>query len=325
MFVLSDSHQIKWNSNNGRHQSISLVPLKRGALAGKKIFAMGSCFAVEIRHRLTKLGYDVYPKYFDLSFDPKKVSVGHLPEYDNVNHYSIRSMLQEFENLNEDLYKKELFYDLTQSDNATKKIKRFVRSILSSNKRSFNAGWQDPFRKHVYAENLDSLTEVSEAITEKIRDGAAVADVFIFTLGMSEIWQDKKSGLAICNSYGGDVDEHLCEFVDASFQDIKQQIFKLVKLVRKINPAADIVFSVSPVPLNKTYKEDSVVVANSLSKAKQRVAVDEICCESENAFYFPSYELSLDDDFFEGDGRHVCTQKVEHIVKSFVEWYEGSD
>jgi len=52
-----------------------------------KIFAMGSCFAVEIRRALRQKGLAVYPDYPGITFDPATQMAGRLPERDNINHY----------------------------------------------------------------------------------------------------------------------------------------------------------------------------------------------------------------------------------------------
>lgn len=329
MFTIGQKHHTKWDADSGRAQPISLVPISRGSLDGKKIFTIGSCFALEIRAQLADLGYQTFPRYYDIRFDPNRGMIGKLPHMDNINHYSVASILQEFENIAgpKPIISKDNFFDLDKQDSVYRQIRLFVRSIRQTikgqQKANFQAKWQDPFRKHVYAEDLETLENLSGGITEKIREGAETADLFIVTLGMTEIWLDKKSKLAICNSYGARVDEALCDFKDLSLNETQEKLAQLVRTIRQINPKADIVFTVSPVPLQRTAKNESVVTANAHSKAKQRAAVAEVCTQFENVFYFPSFELSQDADFFEADGRHVTRSKVNYIVESFLRWYQG--
>lgn len=330
MFNIGNSHHTKWNSDLGRAQPISLIPVNRGRLSGKRIFTMGSCFALEIRHQFGELGFDTYPKYFDIQFDPMEAMLSKLPELDDFSHFSIASMLQEFENITgpTEVLSPDYFFDLAQDESVTKQIRLFLRSmrrtLRGQAQPNFQAQWQDPFRKHVFAANFETIKTVSRAITDKIREGAERSDLFIFTMGMTEIWLEKRSKLVVCNSYGGRVDEQLCEFKDLSLAETAEKTSNLIKAVRQINPRADIVLTVSPIPLQRTSKNESVVTANSLSKAKQRAAVGEICSQFENVYYFPSYELSNDEDFYEKNGRHVTRSKVNYIVDSFLRWYEGS-
>src|SRR5689334_16855809 len=115
VFEIASAHHTKWDTRAGRAQPISLVPLDRGSLAGKNIFTMGSCFALELRHELAKLGYATLPRYTELEFDPAVSAVGLLPERDNINHYNVVSILQELENVvrPESVFSPVFFYDLT--------------------------------------------------------------------------------------------------------------------------------------------------------------------------------------------------------------------
>ena len=329
MFTISSKHNTKWDQDLGRAQPISLVSINRGSLSAKKIFTMGSCFALEIRRQFAELGYDTYPRYYDIKFDPSQAMISKLPELDDISHFSVASILQEFENIvgPGPVLSKDYFFDLTQDDSVTRQIRLFLRTVRRTLRGkpqpTFEAKWQDPFRKHVFAKDVGTLESISNAITEKIRAGAENADVFIFTLGMTEIWLEKKSRFVVCNSYGGRVDEQLCEFKDLSLADTIEATTRLVSNVQTINPKSDIVLTVSPIPLQRTAKNESVVTANALSKAKQRAAVAEVCSQFDNVFYFPSFELSQDEDFFEADGRHVTPSKVNYIVDNFLHWYEG--
>ncbi len=94
-FVASEQPDQDWaQTDRGGCVSISGQPILR---PGAKIFAMGSCFAREIRSALRTRGYDVYPKYFDVDFDPDRQKVGKLPDRDNQNHYTTFSIRQEIE------------------------------------------------------------------------------------------------------------------------------------------------------------------------------------------------------------------------------------
>jgi hypothetical protein len=329
MFQITHSHRAKLAAATNGSQPTSLVPIKRGDLAHKNVFTMGSCFALEVRHRLAGAGYATFPKYFDISFDPNRAMVGKLPERDNINHYSVAAILQEFENIAgpKPVFSPEYFVDLSADETIARQIRLFVRTIrrglLGKPQHPFKPMWQDPFRKQTYAVDRETIEQVSNAVTDKIREGAERADLFIMTLGMTETWVDKKSGLTVCNSYGHEVNERLFEFKDLSFADTRERAARLVRTLRAINPKADIVFTVSPLPLQRTAKNESVIVANTLSKAKQRAAVAEVCDEFENVFYFPSFELSRDPDFYADNGAHVRPEKVAHIVESFARWYGG--
>jgi hypothetical protein len=75
----------------------------------------------------------------------------------------------------------------------------------------------------------------------------------------------------------------------------KANIREMVEVIRRHRPDAAIVFTVSPVPLKATFRPISCIVANSVSKASIRSALDEVLQEmagqAGKIFYFPAYEV----------------------------------
>ena len=65
--------------------------------------------------------------------------------------------------------------------------------------------------------------------------------------------------------------------------------------------------------------DQSVVIANAASKAKQRAAVDEVVRQFKNVFYFPSFEMVLaDPSSFEADTNRVATAPTRPRIGSGV-------
>jgi hypothetical protein len=93
--VLSRTPNSDWaGSQRGSRITFDRAPVLRKT---DKVFAIGSCFAVEIRRALQARGFDVYPKYDDIDFDPKTQKLGKMPARDNINHYDTFTIRQEFE------------------------------------------------------------------------------------------------------------------------------------------------------------------------------------------------------------------------------------
>jgi hypothetical protein len=81
-------------SDRGTTITVTRKPLITPA---SKVFAMGSCFAIEIREAFRRRGFQVFPRYYDLDLDPAHEVIGALPARDNVNHYDTFTIRQEFE------------------------------------------------------------------------------------------------------------------------------------------------------------------------------------------------------------------------------------
>lgn len=53
------------------------------------------------------------------------------------------------------------------------------------------------------------------------------------------------------------------------------------------------IFTVSPIPLNFTFTDNDIVVANKYSKSMLRASVEQFI-DNKNIFYFPSFEIVQD-------------------------------
>ncbi len=91
-----------------------------------------------------------------------------------------------------------------------------------------------------------------------------------------------------------------------------------IQLLRSINRSLKVVFTVSPV----RHKKDGLH-ANTLSKAILHLAVERLCSSISDVYYFPAYELLIDDlrdyRFFAGDLVHPSEAAIEYIWEYFRE------
>lgn len=167
-------------------------------------------------------------------------------------------------------------------------------------------------------------SEESRRDTERILRST---DIFIITLGLSEIWCDKLTGGVFWRGVPArlfDPERH--EFRVASFEENKRNIRLIHDLIRKHRPDAKIIFTVSPIPLVATFRPQSCITANSASKALLRGAVDEVYREVSDQgamFYWPSYEILLDvfDNRWIGDRRHVKKAVLNFVMTLFERWW----
>lgn len=244
-----------------------------------KIFTIGSCFAREIRRFLTRDGYDVYPKIR-----------GDILTY--YNTWSIRYEFERPKNLEADFY------------------------------QNSDGQWQNPFRRILLAPTREALIEKTNALNEKMDEWIRSSDVFIITLGMSEVFRSKTSGLVYSNhpQYGL---KKQCgqdcragvqgEFYNATVQDNYENLKRVVEMVapRKV------IFTVSPVPLSKSFTDLPTAEANLISKMKLREAVGLL----KGVDYFDSFEYATGrmktENIYKRDGRHVKSRVVQDIVARF--------
>ena len=277
-----------------------------------KIFAMGSCFANEIYKALTKRGFDCYPKYSAISLNKDQIFNKLDPNKNLVEHYDTFTMKHEIQ----------LAMNLISPDD---RIQGFYE-VVSQPANKYLASdtvWQDPHRKICYAQNKDSLIDLSQKITKCVSDAIDSADIYIITLGLIECWINTLNELSFCRppntGYGGG--EGFARFHLSSFEENYSNLKEIVKILSAKYPKKQIVISVSPVPLYFTYRNLDVYTANLESKSVLRAVAGRVCEEFDNAYYFPSYEmahLNNPSDVYQSDGRHVTEGFAQFVMDSFI-------
>ena len=119
------------------------------------------------------------------------------------------------------------------------------------------------------------------------------------------------------------------EFVNFDVNAVISDMRSFVERLRKINPAARMIVTVSPVPLIATFEARHVLVSTTLSKAVLRTAADEITRSDTLSDYFPSYEIITGNHarggYFESDLRSVAPAGVRHVMRLFFAHFAATD
>jgi len=170
-----------------------------------------------------------------------------------------------------------------------------------------------------YDENIRTLT----------RDVFLNTDVFILTLGLSEIWFDEVTGgifwrAVPMKSY--DASRH--KFRVCSFAETKQALERMHAVITNHVPSARIVFTLSPISLAATFRPISCITANCASKAILKSALDEFLRDlgdeaRSRVHYFPAFEIinELFPHRFAEDGRHLQDFIIPAVMSIFEAYY----
>ncbi|MFG1396171.1 GSCFA domain-containing protein [Roseixanthobacter pseudopolyaromaticivorans] len=172
-----------------------------------------------------------------------------------------------------------------------------------------------------FSKNME-VAAVDPEIQEETRRIIQATDVFIITLGLSEIWYDKRTGDALWRAVPAHLfDDAIHGFRISSHQENLDNLRKICTIIHCAKPNAKIIFTVSPIPLMATFRPISCLTANSVSKSILRSAVDELVRDhkDERLYYFPSYEIVKDFfvDPFEADNRHPREDILAFTMQTF--------
>jgi GSCFA family len=190
----------------------------------------------------------------------------------------------------------------------------------------------DLLRPRIKPLGFSSQLEIEADVRQHLRAVKTLfeqVDVFVFTLGLTEGWQSTVDGTIYptCPGCGsaGDFDPTKYVFRNLSVAETTDHLSQAVKLLFSLNPAIDIILTVSPVPLIATMEQRHVLQATTYSKSILRVAAEQTAVAFDNVHYFASFEIITGTGntqaYFADDRRSVTQGGIEHVMKCFFELY----
>lgn len=270
----------------------------------------GSCFAQHIGRALRGTGLEVLdveplpdgiPQQAAAQFGYRLYSA----RYGNI--YTVRHMLQLL---------REAFGNWTPEHPVWEKDGRFY----------------DAMRPSVEPMGLPSAETVLAHRTEHLRAVKSLfsnLDVFVFTLGLTEAWVDRKSGTVYPTCPGtiaGTFAPDIYAFHNFKFTEIRDDFLKLRGLIKKRNPKARFVLTVSPVPLTATVSGAHVEVATCYSKSVLRAVAGGLSDRLTDVDYFPSFEVITSQAargaYYEPNQRSVSMAGVNTAMALFMKAHD---
>ncbi|MFG1426696.1 GSCFA domain-containing protein [Roseixanthobacter glucoisosaccharinicivorans] len=184
------------------------------------------------------------------------------------------------------------------------------------------------FPENLWFSEDKEIASLDPAVQDATRRIIQDTDVFILTLGLAEIWMDKRSGDALWRAVPAHLfDDAIHGFRVSSHQENLDNLRRICAIIHAAKPQAKIIFTVSPIPLMATFRPVSCFTANSVSKSILRSAVDELIRDSKDdrLFYFPSYEIVKDffNDAFAEDNRHPRDEVAAFTMQTFERHFCG--
>lgn len=161
-----------------------------------------------------------------------------------------------------------------------------------------------------------------------VRQALEGADVFVFTMGLTEAWADKRDGAVFPIApgvAGGSFDPDTHAFRNFSLAETVDDMTYSINRIRSVNPSVRILLTVSPVPLNATYEPRHVLQSTVYSKSVLRVAAQTLIDSYDFIDYFPSFEIitapQSGGKYFASDMRSIEEAGVEHVMNVFFAHY----
>lgn len=309
----SISDYASWSRAIGRVDPSDVDPVVRGKFKVSKsnrVVTAGSCFAQHIARRLAASGFNfhVTEKPHPL-MDPdlsKRYGYGLFSaRYGNI--YTSRQLLQ--------LLQRALG-EFKPAEAAWEKDGRYY----------------DPFRPGIQPNGFVSLRELGLDRAQHlraVRHAFSEMEVFVFTLGLTEVWVSRQDGAAFPTCPGvtaGEFDPLRYALINLGVDEVLRDMSAFVALARTLNPQFKMILTVSPVPLAATAVDQHVLTATTYSKSVLRVVASMAeAADPDRIAYFPSYEIITGSyakgAYYASDLRNVVETGVDHVMNLFFRHY----
>ncbi|SPF77693.1 GSCFA domain-containing protein [Pseudoprimorskyibacter insulae] len=163
-----------------------------------------------------------------------------------------------------------------------------------------------------------------------VRQMFAETDVFVFTLGLTECWEDRATGRVFPTAPGviaGQFDANRHGFLNLTSSQSRADLDAAIALIRSIAPHIRILLTVSPVPLTATAAGQHVLTATTYSKSVLRAVAQEVADQDDRIDYMPSYEIITGSPFaaqFYNDNLRTVTQAgIDTVMSVFFGAHPG--
>ncbi|MBA3705844.1 MAG: GSCFA domain-containing protein [Bacteroidetes bacterium] len=198
-------------------------------------------------------------------------------------------------------------------------LRRYIdNKILEEKNLFFEKECWHSWEHHSKFSNIDKqecLAGINKSISNA-NDFIKKSDWLFITFGSAFIYKQNETNKLVGNCHKVSQKEFAKSLL--SVNEIVEDYKKLIHDLKKLNSKLKIIFTVSPV----RYVRDGVV-ENNLSKARLIEAVHEIVQHHNDIFYFPAYELVIDDlrdyRFYKEDLVHPNQQAISYVFDKLME------
>ena len=160
----------------------------------------------------------------------------------------------------------------------------------------------------------ECLRRINDRLT-KATGELRTLDLLVITWGTAWVYRYTRENIVVSNCHK--IPSQEFERSRLSVEDIVKEYLVLIGRLREINPGLRILFTVSPI---RHWKDGAH--GYQLSKATLLLAIDRLREELQHVYYFPAYEIVLDElrdyRFYADDMLHMSGFTVDYIWERFL-------
>ena len=180
----------------------------------------------------------------------------------------------------------------------------------------------DQYEWHSFYHHSDFSSHNKDLLKSKIKETNKTAiqfltstNLLIITLGTAFVYKYLETEKVVSNCHK--IPQKDFEKIRLTTEEAIKSIRSTCTLLKELNSDLKIIFTISPV---RHWKDGAA--ENQRSKSILTMAVDEIIKTTKDTYYFPSYEIMMDDlrdyRFYKKDLLHPNEIAVEYIAEKFI-------
>ena len=194
---------------------------------------------------------------------------------------------------------------------SSKDRKRFRLDDLTFHQSEYHSFFHhSDFSHHNAGECLRKINSKVDETYSFLKD----SDIVIISYGTSVVYKHKESGMIVSNNHKIPADKFSRFRLNG--EEVISAVNETIDLLKAFNPDVKIILTVSPVRHWRDGATD-----NQLSKSTLLLALEKVINRNEDCYYFPSYEILMDDlrdyRFYSEDMVHPNKQAVEYVWEKF--------
>lgn len=187
----------------------------------------------------------------------------------------------------------------------------------------FNERWHCfDVHSHLSSISKESILDTINAELTATLKHLKKSSHLVITLGTSWVYRLKESNAIVANCHKIPQHQFVKELLTVN--QISTSLKSMVSLIKKINPSINFIFTISPV----RHLKDGFI-ENQLSKSNLISAVHDVKGKEEKIFYFPSYEIMMDElrdyRFYKEDMIHPNSIAIDYIWEKFSEGWISNE
>jgi GSCFA family protein len=193
--------------------------------------------------------------------------------------------------------------------------------------RKADGRWVDMLRPTAVDEGFSSIEEArADRIFHLSRVRALFHEctVFVFTLGLTECWENTRDGFVypLCpGTTAGEFDDRIHRFRNLTYPECLDDLRRVFDIVLHANPKLRVILTVSPVMLVASFEKRGALESSVASKSILRAVADACRNESDSVDYFPAFEIIAGPQargrFYDETGRDVSADGVAAVMGAF--------